>query len=791
MLMTVFRRTLFLFLFSTLAVSAQVTTYLKGIRPLSAPERSPLTVSVPLQQAGELSHVMLYYRSFGETEFRTQEMPLQRDSASVDLPASAVTAPFMEVYVIAFTRDGNMEAYPSENPEVNPARITITPASAELPNDVIILSPEEGEQIRAGETYISLSFVYADSTTDRTRTSVMLNGVDLSSSAVLYDDLLIVPSDAIPASAMTGSADLSVRTFDASGKTLSSVRRTFSVITDRQAEEMENEFQGYGSAQAESRNERIKGNGKTYNRLDARAAATYAKFLKMNAQLTVSSEEKPENQPQNRYALSVDARYVRLGLGDLYPRFPYTIMDGRRVRGFTGDLLLGFFNVNAARGELLRRVDINGVPAAWKRDMTIVRPSFGKGEKFQWGFSFMKAKDQFDILPTLPVKPQENVIFGTDLMWALDDRRIEWTMQTAVSLTNVDISATEFNADSIDAAVKRGTFSSSDGDQLKSLLPILRRFITPNENLTPINPAGGTSLVGETGLSFNYFGNFLKASYLYHGKDYSSAAATSLRKDIKGYSIMDRLRLFNNRLFLTGSVEKLTNNTAHTEITTTTYTTVNSAVSYYPVRDLPNITIGYGRSTNTNPLPSDTVGKNPVEQQIALRALNDRTNRFFVQAAYDFEYWGRHNASVNLDISEKKDNTIKRQDVSTTNLMLLGSTVHTPKLESTVGLSFSTLGFPQRDTARNMVQTTLSYQTLSLTGRYKLYEETWRLTATIAPTFGDLARLLLDASLQYVISQHQSAVLQGQFIANSASTVPAGVASRNDSFLSLLYRIDF
>ena len=789
--MTVTRRAVLLFLLCTLAVSAQVTTYIKGIRPLSAPERTPITVSVPLQQSGELSHVTLYYRSFGETEFRTQEMPMQRDSASVDLPSSVVTAPFMEVYVIAVTRDGSMEAYPSENPEVNPARITIIPTLSELPNDVIILSPEEGEQIRAGETYISLSFVYADSTTDRSRTSVMLNGVDLSSAAVPYDDLLIIPPDAIPVSAGKGPADLSVRTFDADGKLLSFVRRTFRVVSDQQAEEMENEFQGYGSVQAESRNERIKGTGKTYNRLDARAAATYAKFLKMNAQLTLSSEEKAQNQPQNRYALTIDARYVRLGLGDLYPKFPYTIMDGRRVRGFTGDLLLGFFNVNAARGELLRRVDINGIPAAWKRDMTILRPSFGKGESFQWGFSFLKSKDQYDLLPSLPVKPQENAVFGTDLMWAFDGRRIEWTMQSAVSLTNVDISTTEFNADSIDAAVKRGTFSSSDGNQLKSLLPILRRFITPNENLTPINPAGGTSFVGESGLSFNYFGNFLKTSYQYHGKDYTSAAATSLRKDIQGYTILDRLRLFNNRFFLTGSFEKLTNNTARTEITTTTYTTVNTAVSYYPVRDLPNITVGYGHSTNRNPLVSDTLGKNPVEQQIALRALDDRTERYFLQVSYDFEYWGQHNASVNLDLSDKKDNTIKRQDVSTTNLILLGSTVHTPKLESTVGLSFSSLGFPQRDTARQTIQTTVSYQTLSLTGRYKLYEESWRLSATIAPTFGDLARLLLDASIQYVISPHQSAAVQGQFIANSASTVPAGIASRNDSFLSLLYRIDF
>jgi hypothetical protein len=91
-------------------------------------------------------------------------------------------------------------------------------------------------------------------------------------------------------------------------------------------------------------------------------------------------------------------------------------MDGRRVRGFTFDLLLGGFNINAAKGELLRRVDFNNSPSTLKRDMLIVRPSFGKGEKFQWGFTYMTSKDAFDASKPVAVRPQQNAVFGTDLL---------------------------------------------------------------------------------------------------------------------------------------------------------------------------------------------------------------------------------------------------------------------------------------------------------------------------------------------------------------------------------------
>ncbi len=772
-------------------VSAQLNTYIKGINPKNTTEQQPLVVSVGLQSSSELSRVELFYRQFGQTDFRVLEMQILSDSATTEIPAIEILPPFIEVYVVTTNQNGTSETFPIENPRINPARISID-LKPKYESEIIILSPEEGENIKEGETYISLSFVYADSIIDRSKTKVQLNGVDLSDKIVFFDDLLIIPPEAIPTVVSSGGASISVQTFEVNGKPYSTVQRRFSVLTTRQAEEVENAFQGFGNAQAESRNENVKGSKKTYNRLDIRGFGAYEKFLKTNVQLTLSSEEKQENQPQNRYYLGIDARYVKLGLGDAYPRFPYSVMDGRRLRGFTFDLLLNAVNINIANGELTRGVKINSTPQTLQRKMTVIRPSFGKGDRFQWGFTYMKAKDNFDTTKPVIVRPQENAVFGTDLFVAFDDRRIEFSAQSALSLNNVDISTAAFNRDSVDSAIVRGTFSKGDGDNLKRFLPYLEKIITANENLVPINPIGGTSIVYETGLSLNYFGNYLKFSYLFHGKDYSSAGASSLRKDIQGFNITDRIRLLENRLFVTGSFEQLRNNTSGSEVATTTYNTMNASVSYYPSGNLPNVTIGYGLNNNSNPINSDTTNKKSVEKQIALRALDDKTNRYFLQTSYDFNYWGRHNAAFNLDVSDKIDRTIKQQGISSFNTSVLLSTMHNLRLESTIGFSLSSLTFPQFNSIHQTTeQSTLSYQTLSVSGRYKIVEDILRLNATFSPTFGDFARTMFESSLVYSLTQHQSLAFQFQFIVNSSSVLSSTVTTRNDSYISFLYRIDF
>jgi hypothetical protein len=773
-----------------LPAHSQINKYIRAIHPGPAKEGAPLHVAVELAKSTDLARVVLYYRQFGQSEFRILEMPIIGDTASVTISEDEVTPPFMEAYVLAQTSGGVSETYPYENPQGTPTRIPVAIKSAK-DQEIIVLSPEKSEKLLPADIYISVSFVYAPNQVDRKRTKVFVDNVDLSSMAISAGDLTIVSPDALPKNISTGIHTLRIDVFDTTGTPYHTVERTFTVITTA---EVEGEQVLYsGNAQAEGRNENIQGNVTPYRRLNANANASYG-ILKTTGNLYLTSEEDPTRQPQDRYFLGLDAKYAHVGIGDAYPRFaPSTVMDGKRVRGVSAGLDLGAFNLDYASGEDIRRVNVDSSQQVYaptlKRNLTAIRPSFGSGENFQLGFTYLKSKDEYSAADTL-VKPQENVVVGSDAVVAFDNHHFELTGQASYSLNNVDISAPVFT----DASIDTSQLDSSTKKLLKNYgTKYLAKVITLNENLQPL-PPGLTALVYETGLALNYFGNYLKGTYIYHGADYTSEGTSALRKDIKGVNVFDRVRLVGNSVFLTGSYERLQNNTAGRDslrlsdssliALTTTYQTINASVSYYPTSNMPNFTVGYGNNSESNPISSSDTNATDAAQ-----AINDKTNRFFAQSTYDFSsHWGRHNATLSLDLSNKTDNTANKQNVKGFNAFLLVNTVHTFPLESSIGYTMSLNTLPKAtvdSTSGKLVtsSTSLNYTTITLNGRYKIYKDFLKLSGTYAPTFGDFQRTLLEVGLLYAIANNQSAAFQYQYIVNSGS--------KNDSYVSLIYHINF
>ena len=770
---------------------SQINTYIRAIHPGQAKEGMPLRIAVELAKSSDLARVVLYYRQFGQSEYRILEMPIIGDTASVTISEDEVTPPFMEAYVLAQTSAGASETYPFENPQNTPTRIVVEGKSPK-DQEILFLSPDKSERLLPEDVYISISFVYAPNKVDRKRTRVYVDNIDLSSMAVTAGDLTIVSPDALPKNFSTGIHTLRVDVFDTTGAPYHTIERTFNVTTNGQAEEGE-QVKYWGNAQAEGRNEDIQGNVTPYRRLNANANATYG-ILKTTGNLYLTSEEDPTRQPQDRYFLGLDAKYASLGIGDAYPRFaPSTVMDGKRIRGVTAGLDLGAFNLDYASGEDIRRVDIDSSQQTptLKRNLTAIRPSFGSGENFQLGFTYLKSKDEYGPTDTL-TKPQENVVVGSDAVVAFDNHHFEWTGQASYSLDNVDISAPEFT----DASIDTSQLDSSTKKLLKQYgTKYLAKFITLNQNLVPL-PPGLTALVYETGIALNYFGNYLKGTYIYHGADYTSEGTSALRKDVKGFNVFDRIRLVGNSVFLTGSYERLQNNTAGRDslrladssliALTTTYQNINASVSYYPTSNMPNFTVGYGNNSESNPInPADT---NATD---ASQAINDETNRFFVQSTYDFSsYWGKHNATMSLDLSNKTDNTTNKQNVKGFNAFLLVNTVHSFPLESSIGYTVSLNTIPKvtDDTTGGVVKTvvsstSLNYSTITLNGRYKIFQDVLKVSGTLAPTFGDFQRTLLELGLLYAIAKNQTASFQYQYIVNSGS--------KNDSYVSLIYHINF
>jgi hypothetical protein len=139
----------------------------------------------------------------------------------------------------------------------------------------------------------------------------------------------------------------------------------------------------------------------------------------------------------------------------------------------------------------------------------------------------------------------------------------------------------------------------------------------------------------------------------------------------------------------------------------------------------------------------------------------------------------RNSVSASFSISNKKDKTFYKRDQDNINFStLLVSSFNIP-LQTTFGIIIS------HTAAHSMYDTTQSfnYQTISLGARYRLMNDRLNLLATVAPSFGDFKRILMQAGAEYQVVENHYIVSQFDFIKNSDRA--------NDVIFSLLYRLMF
>ena len=88
---------------------------------------------------------------------------------------------------------------------------------------------------------------------------------------------------------------------------------------------------------------------------------------------------------------------------------------------------------------------------------------------------------------------------------------------------------------------------------------------------------------------------------------------------------------------------------------------------------------------------------------------------------------------------------------------------------------------------RGFLKTTQSqafnYQTFSLNLRYRLFDERLNLLATVAPSFGDFKRLLIQTGIDYQVVENHFLVGQVDIIQYPGK--------ENDLIASIIYRFTF
>jgi hypothetical protein len=800
---TLVARVVALVLLLPAVTAAQLSSAVRNVSAVDAVPHAATTVTVTLRDGSPVTSMLLLYRGFGTNEFRKAEMDLRGTTATAVIRGDAVLPPFVEYYIVLVDAAGHREAYP-RNPSGDP--LTVAPPQLlrvnvmdESQQQILFLSPDPEAVMDPEDVMISISLLRADTSVALRATQIRLDDANITNAAVFSGDLIVLAPENLGIKLAPGHHTIKVGLFSRKGQFLRSSELSFYIRQTGTGSLLastipQRAFDYDADVNVESRHEQISSAGTWYNRAGVHLRGK-TDIWKFSGNLFLTSDEKSDRQPQNRYYIGVATPWVEAGYGDHYPSFPDLVLSGRRVRGLQTNARYGIVGIDLTLGEITRNVEgalIKSFPAdsfnvefkrdtaaafgqidastwgkfnygTYSRKLFAVRPSIGNRETWEVGFTWMSSGDDMNSI-RYGIKPQENLLLGTDFTTRLDNRRIEITGQAAFTAYNSDISSGTFNDAYVDSVYRTGA------QGIKTVRDYLKRYITINDNFRPLSVAALSTLAWQCGVGLDYFDNAFHATYLFRGSDYTSFGQSYLQTDIEGIQLTDRARLLDNQMYLTLGFERLTDNTSKTKAATTVFSNINMAATWFPRNELPTVTIGFARNSNDNSIA--TAGHD------SLSAILDATLRFYLQSSYDFVMGARHTATCSFSTSQRTDETVHKYDVSNLTGELGLTTQYSIPLQTVVSVAMYLNTIPGSATPGTSVD--LNYTALSLVGRYTLIRDILTLSASIAPTFGDYKRTAADLGAEWTARPNMSFQFQLAYFHNDDGS--------NDNIVSLRYK---
>jgi hypothetical protein len=256
------------------------------------------------------------------------------------------------------------------------------------------------------------------------------------------------------------------------------------------------------------------------------------------------------------------------------------------------------------------------------------------------------------------------VTAGFDLKIISANRRVEISSETAFSLYNDDISPGPMTdaKDFENFLVINQNFQPLPNDS-----SILEEGISTGDLVKNLGEElAASAMAHRTSLKLNYFSNELKVGYKTVGPAYKSLSSPTVLTDVQGFSIFDRIRLMNKRIYLTLGYEKYANNVNGRNATTLDRDIINVSVSYYSDPRYPNFGFGlrnYGRSNDGTLIEE---GDFTIDNRIDHSSMS---YNFRVDQAFDFAGLSHH-ASLFFTTDQGRDEFFPETDTDRQGIIL-------------------------------------------------------------------------------------------------------------------------
>jgi hypothetical protein len=689
---------------------------------LASSNMLPLELSISNFSGVPITEIQVWYRWVGESRYKMNLMKNEGFSYLASIDVTGGEGELLEYFFTIAYLDNRRENLPVDAPGNRVYRTAIQ-TIRNYGDQVVVVSPEEEEQLYTTDLVISASFASLISMIDPEKTKLYLDTWDVTPYMQKFGDFVTFAPRTVP----PGRHKIRLELYGTDGNLVASREWFFSGLAVRGQEVLSEGWNVTGRFFAESRNENLGKNlnlgdasvlydlNNSYNQSGLQLRARYNNWT-LGGRLYFSNLEKSDQQPVNRYSGFArfnfwDQRYITVEVGDAYPKLNPIIMQNIFMRGVYARLYLRSFNIDFATGTTNRAVDGSLVQTAvdtfniygtYKRNITTVRPSFGSGEKFQLGFTYLKGKDDEGSIQN-GINPQENAALGTDLFFALDQRRVIFEGNINTSMYNRNIAGGDVPFDSLEAIFE------GINEQDKDIYDWATKFITVNQYLI-IQPG----LAYQARLLLRYFKNNLSLIFESVDEDFYSLGQPYLLRDNRGFHIVDNINLIRNQVFLTVGYRQYQNNLADSKNNTTKIRNIYGNISYFPLQNLPEVTIGYNNYSRDNDAPAAST----LPDSILNRPEDNNTTAINLSTGYRFGIQGTRNR-VGLDfMSYQRDDIFKFAESTTDNITVNLRTQYTLPLQTLLELVVQ-----QTETGKDVPEQSskLDMTTIGVGGNYSFY----------------------------------------------------------------------
>lgn len=502
-------------------------------------------------------------------------------------------------------------------------------ASAQEPVfSTLILSPEPGETVPQTTSMISVSFIDPERMLDVNSIRLLVDGNNLTADANINGDLIVWLA-ATPLNQGPHRIVITMKARD--GSNLPSVNWGFIVGSPPEgvtpaalpAAEERKGLPSWALAQGkvvvEGAMNSVGGDGADFTReppATGKAAVSLRGRLggswRYSGLARFSSYESHTMQPINRFRFMLRSNWLTLSLGDVNPRMQELILWGRRVRGYSLDLRGGIINVSVVKGQSRRAVtpQLYGADPTrvWRmgtydQDLLAVRTYFGSGRRLQFGFTFMKVRDDTTSLDPLRTAadangssrsarpdPKDNLVLGMDLSLRAFRGKFFFSYNNAFSLFNNDISGGPITQADLDSLMIDQGYDPVE-------LPIdpadLADIFILNASMIPLDPTGWTSVAHQVRSTLQIGTHTLGARWRSIGGSYHTLGYSSLPRDRAGLRVQDSFRIFNSNLGVTIGWESFDDNLDDTKATTTGTSALTLDLFWQQDAMTPGFSVGY------------------------------------------------------------------------------------------------------------------------------------------------------------------------------------------------------